>query len=579
MSVQSPPTNIGTPVYNPTFFIDPASSSGITIPFLDANYLKFPTAQGSEDFTNGLFSTDTIDFNSATGANRAITNLSTSSFSDILGNATYTASIEENSTAIGIYDGGLVITSSNSINLVGADILLNGVPISSGVGDALLNGGTSLVPQTFTGYNQFNNELDINGNLIFQNSSSLIVLNSSLEFQNSLSPTYNMSLTNSISTDWTLASVGNPLNFNLSFGGMSITATAGFINLTDGYSVRVNNLLTTPNNPTIDTTNLGSGRGTFYVSSQLPYFDYNDGTSITTNPLVVSSTLSNYALLASPAFTGTPTAPTPTFPNSSTNIATTAFVSTNFVSLTANNTYTGTNAYFLGYTSIKNLNSWIQPTIPIGYSQYYSLNNLPYFQGSSTGAPSQQLATLANPNFAGIPTAPTATAGTNTSQLATTAFVQNAISSSTIEVVSILSSTGSDRSAVGLGTGTYWIFVPLASQPISSNLTPPYGYSFNYSVYTNFTGSPQTINSGDDLAVQGNFTTTIGTGAAQEFSQGGTNYWGYVLSAQIVTQGGLSDLYCDKNEPVIGNNFWYFFTASTDASLIGTTLTMNISVI
>ena len=153
-----------------------------------------------------------------------------------------------------------------------------------------------------------------------------------------------------------------------------------------------------------------------------------------------------------------------------------------------------------------------------------------------------------SPIFTGIPTAPTALSTDNSTQLATTAFVQNAISSSTIEVVSILSSTGASRSAVGLGTGTYWIFVPLAPQPISSNPTPPYGYSFNYSVYTNFTGSPQTINSGDDLAVQGNFTTTIGTGAAQEFSQGGTNYWGYVLSAQIVTQGGLSDLYCDKND-------------------------------
>lgn len=36
-------------------------------------------------------------------------------------------------------------------------------------------------------------------------------------------------------------------------------------------------------------------------------------------------------------------------------------------------------------------------------------------------------ATLNNPNFTGIPTAPTATAGTNTTQIATTAFVGTAI--------------------------------------------------------------------------------------------------------------------------------------------------------
>jgi len=156
MSVQPPPTNTTTPVYNPIFYINPTASSGIDVAFLDANYLKFPTAQGSEDFTDGLFSTDTIDFNSATGANRAITNLSKSEFSDILGNTTYTASIEENSTAIGAYDGGLVITSSNSINLVGADILVNGVPVGSGGGDVFLAGNN-----TFTGTNTFNSTFSV----------------------------------------------------------------------------------------------------------------------------------------------------------------------------------------------------------------------------------------------------------------------------------------------------------------------------------------------------------------------------------------------------------------------------------
>ena len=154
MSVQPPPTNTTTPVYNPFFYIDPTASSGIDVAFLDANYLKFPTAQGSEDFTNGLFSTDTIDFNSATGANRAITNVSKTEFSDILGNALYTAYIEENSTAIGIYDGGLIINSSNSINLVATDILANGVPL--GGGDVFLAGNN-----IFTGTNDFQSTFTI----------------------------------------------------------------------------------------------------------------------------------------------------------------------------------------------------------------------------------------------------------------------------------------------------------------------------------------------------------------------------------------------------------------------------------
>ncbi|HEY5024715.1 MAG TPA: hypothetical protein VII76_07045 [Acidimicrobiales bacterium] len=73
-----------------------------------------------------------------------------------------------------------------------------------------------------------------------------------------------------------------------------------------------------------------------------------------------------YAPLASPAFTGTPTAPTPTAGDSSTKLATTAFVATSF-------------------------------------------------------------APLASPTLTGTPAAPTAAAGTHTTQLATTAFVQAAL--------------------------------------------------------------------------------------------------------------------------------------------------------
>jgi len=248
-------------------------------------------------------------------------------------------------------------------------------------------------------------------------------------------------------------------------------------------SVNITNILTTPNNSTINANNLTNGQGTFYVSSQLPYFSYNNAGTITSQQLVNTTTLSTYAPLASPIFTGTPTAPT-------------------------------------------------------------------------------------------------ALSTDNSTQLATTAFVKNALTSS-VQVVSITSSGGESRSVFGYGTGTFWIVIPPVNQPTSSNPTPPYGYSFNYSVYTNFTGSSQTIVNGDTLSLQGLFTTTIGTGASQTFTTDGVSYWGYVLSAQIVTQagqGGLSDLYCAYNQPINGSNYWYFFTASTDNSLLGTSLIMDIYV-
>ena len=89
------------------------------------------------------------------------------------------------------------------------------------------------------------------------------------------------------------------------------------------------------------------------------------------------------ALLASPAFTGTPSAPTPPPGDSSTRLATTAFVA------------------------------------------------------AQTG-----FAPIASPAFTGVPTAPTAAVGTNSLQLATTAFVLSEVAASTAGVASFNGRTG-----------------------------------------------------------------------------------------------------------------------------------------
>lgn len=66
-----------------------------------------------------------------------------------------------------------------------------------------------------------------------------------------------------------------------------------------------------------------------------------------------------------------------------------------------------------------------------GTSDYESLKNRPQINGTTlsgnkTGA-ALGLADLASPALTGTPTAPTASAGTNTTQIATTAFTQNAV--------------------------------------------------------------------------------------------------------------------------------------------------------
>jgi hypothetical protein len=101
---------------------------------------------------------------------------------------------------------------------------------------------------------------------------------------------------------------------------------------------------------------------------------------------------------ASPAFTGTPTAPTATAGTNSQQLATTAFVQ---AALSA---------------------------APGGVSSFNTRTGAITLQASDVSAVGGAL--LAGPAFTGNPTAPTAVPGTSTTQLATTAFVANAIASS-----------------------------------------------------------------------------------------------------------------------------------------------------
>lgn len=100
------------------------------------------------------------------------------------------------------------------------------------------------------------------------------------------------------------------------------------------------------------------------------------------------------APLASPALTGTPTAPTAAVNTNTTQLATTAFV--------------------LGQAS--NTNPVMSGTVAIGTSTRFARADHVHPTDTSR-------APLASPALTGTPTAPTAASGTNTTQVATTAFV------------------------------------------------------------------------------------------------------------------------------------------------------------
>jgi hypothetical protein len=137
---------------------------------------------------------------------------------------------------------------------------------------------------------------------------------------------------------------------------------------------------------------------------------------------------STYAPLASPALTGTPTAPTATAGTSTTQVATTAFATAaldsfaTFVSNTyspvASPTFTGVPA--APTASPGTSTTQVATTAFVG-AAITAGGFLTTASAASTYAP------LASPALTGSPTAPTATAGTNTTQIATTAFVAAAI--------------------------------------------------------------------------------------------------------------------------------------------------------
>lgn len=74
---------------------------------------------------------------------------------------------------------------------------------------------------------------------------------------------------------------------------------------------------------------------------------------------------------------------------------------------------------------------------------YPSLTELAYVKGVASAIQTQidSKAPTASPTLTGTPTAPTATAGTNTTQLATTAFVQAAVTNSSADIQDIVNET------------------------------------------------------------------------------------------------------------------------------------------
>lgn len=154
--------------------------------------------------------------------------------------------------------------------------------------------------------------------------------------------------------------------------------------------------------------------------------------------LIATSTVTGLTL-SSPALTGTPTAPTSAAGTNTTQVATTAFVNaerSNTATLTNktfnlnNNTFVATSAQLAaaitdesGSGALLFANSPALTGTPTAPTAAGGTNTTQIATTAFVATNSTNYAPLASPALTGTPTAPTAAAGTSSTQLATTAFV------------------------------------------------------------------------------------------------------------------------------------------------------------
>ena len=144
----------------------------------------------------------------------------------------------------------------------------------------------------------------------------------------------------------------------------------------------------------------------------------------------VDGLLAAKAPLASPTFTGSPTAPTAVAGTDSTQIATTAFVNEAIAGFGAGDmvksTYDTDNDGKVDTAEVADAVPWSGVTgKPTSFTPSSHSHSIAQITGLQTALDAK--APLASPALSGSPTAPTATVGTNTTQIATTAFVAAAI--------------------------------------------------------------------------------------------------------------------------------------------------------
>lgn len=269
-----------------------------------------------------------------------------------------------------------------------------------------------------------------------------------------------------------------------------------------------------------------------------------------------SANPAGYITGASPALTGTPTAPTATTGNSTTQIATTAFVAASVVAATTGvatfNTRSGAVTLTSGdvtsaltFTPYSAANptgyqtaSQVTAALPVAASVAPLIDGIAAVGSSALYARQDHVhptdtsrAPLASPGLTGTPTAPTAANTTANTQIATTAFVRTATAtnnnasagqvgeyiSSTVLIgsaVSLTNNTAANITSISLTAGDWDVCGTISDNPAGSTVSQ---YTAGWISTTSAT-QPTIPNSGAFFS----FSATRSAGLAMTASVGTT---------------------------------------------------------
>jgi hypothetical protein len=240
----------------------------------------------------------------------------------------------------------------------------------------------------------------------------------------------------------------------------------------------------------------------------------NGGTGVTT-----STGSGSVVLSASPTLTGTPLAPTAAPGTNTTQLATTAFV-------TAAVGGAGVSSFSAGSTGFTPSTATTGAITLAG-----TLNVANGGTGVTTSTGTTSVVLSASPTLTGTPLAPTATAGTNTTQIATTAFVTTAVSAVGIPT---------QINATATNTGTlYPVFLTSTAGGASTTFVESDG-SMNYDPANNILNLPRLTAT---IQIQ---SPTYSNGSGQTVSINASG--GAIAGNQVIVQiQGTTYYYFDQN--------------------------------